>query len=691
MKGASLRKGRFMKTGDIHIIISKHTQDMVHIPNGFSQPCCVEPDILKAALRVRDDGSTAPVRLLIFLSIEEIAPLQEVLQGFTSENFMYFFVICGFGRKDGLPLRLLKTVLDYRTTVVTEQEFSFLVDKARGVIEETLISIEKEESAKSNLTDTWNDQEALIRIGKSLSLEKDQAKLLRTILYLSKKIPGADAGSIFLVEEDPDGTLYLRFKYSHTFSRDLAYEDFRMPLNTSSIAGYVAVTGKVLNIPDVYHLDPASGLSFNLTFDYTHGYRTKSMLTVPMRGNLDRIIGVIQLINSKEGMGGTSGNEAYEVRLQTTEDFECKVISFKTRYEGIMEAVAGQAAIAIENNRMFKQIEHQFEEFVKASVTAIESRDPATKGHSFRVASVSVNLARAVNACHEGPLAGIQFSPVQLKELEFAGLLHDFGKVYIDPQIFLKGKKLFPKDMNLLMMRLNFLHRSLELKYSRYDAEGRKLEISPEGAERLQKLKQIIELIIRMNEPTIRNEDSDAVLEKILDMESELSCSDLTGNPIPILTNEEIVNLKIRRGSLNNEERKIIESHVNYTYTFVSRIPWPREYEAIPDIAVAHHEMLDGSGYPNKIAGKENIPIQARIMAIADIFDALIASDRPYKRAIPFDRVISILKEEAERGRLDADLVDLFIESKAWESDEQNNPQAAQQPQYQQISAEQSS
>jgi hypothetical protein len=128
-----------MKTGDIHIIISKHTQDMVHIPNGFSQPCCVEPDILKAALRVRDDGSTAPVRLLIFLSIEEIAPLQEVLQGFTSENFMYFFVICGFGRKDGLPLRLLKTVLDYRTTVVTEQEFSFLVDKARGVIEETLI------------------------------------------------------------------------------------------------------------------------------------------------------------------------------------------------------------------------------------------------------------------------------------------------------------------------------------------------------------------------------------------------------------------------------------------------------------------------------------------------------------------------------------------------------------------------
>lgn len=656
-----------METGDVRIIISKNAEDMVHVPRGLKQPFSIEPDILQATLRIRNEGNGSSIRLLFFLTVEEIAPLYEVLQGFKSTDILYYLVVCGLGRKDVLPQRIIKLILDYRTSVITEQEFTFLVHKARGAMEERLIAIEKEQSAISNLSNTWNDQEALIRIGKSLSLEKDQDKLLRTILYLSKKITGADAGSIFLVEES-DGASFLRFKYSHTFSKELAYEDYRMPLNTNSIAGYVAVTGKVLNIPDVYHLDPSSGLSFNLTFDYTHGYRTKSMLTVPMVGNLDRIIGVIQLINSKEGRGGTPGNEAYEVKLKEPADFDTKVVPFKKRYESLMEAVAGQAAIAIENNRMFKQIEHQFEEFVKASVTAIESRDPATKGHSFRVAAMSVSLARAVNTAREGPLSGIQFSQVQLKELEFAGLLHDFGKVYIDPQIFLKGKKLFPKDMSLLMMRLNFLYRSLELRYSEYDPQSKKTVVSSKGKERLEKLTEIIELIIRMNEPTVSMEDSDVLLERIRAMQSELSCTDLEGFPIPILTEEEITNLKIRRGSLNDQERKIIESHVDYTYSFVSKIPWPREYEAIPEITAYHHEMLDGSGYPKGARGRENIPIQARIMAIADVFDALIASDRPYKRAIPFEQVLDILRDEADKGRLDKALVELFIQVKAWES-----------------------
>jgi HD-GYP domain-containing protein (c-di-GMP phosphodiesterase class II) len=432
-------------------------------------------------------------------------------------------------------------------------------------------------------------------------------------------------------------------------------------MDTNSIAGYVAVTGQVLNIPDVYELNADAPVSFNPTFDKEHGYRTKSMLVLPMRNHIDEIIGVIQLINSKEVGDVQTGNEAFEVILETDEDFELKVCPFDERYESLMEAVASQAAIALENNRMLLQIEHQFEEFVKASVSAIESRDPATSGHSFRIAEMCVRAAKAINAKNEGPFAGIFYSKPQLKEIEFAGLLHDFGKVYIDPSIFLKEKKLFSRDFEYLMMRLNFLYRSLELKFDRE-------HIGPEErAEKLSKIKEIMEQVTVLNEPKVQNTDPSEVIDSILALQDELEVEDLKGTDIPILEDKEMTNLKIKRGSLNDEERRIIQSHVEHTYTFVSKIPWPDEYRNIPDIARKHHEKLDGTGYPLGINDVEKLPIASRIMAIADIFDALSATDRPYKRAVPREKIFSILREEAEAGKLDRDLVELFIESRAWD------------------------
>jgi HD-GYP domain-containing protein (c-di-GMP phosphodiesterase class II) len=526
-----------------------------------------------------------------------------------------------------------------------------------------------------DLLDQKGDQEALIRIGKALNIERDPNKLLRTILYLSKKITGADAGSIFLVEGEGEKKR-LRFKYSHTFSKELEYEEFTIPIDTSSLAGYVAVTGENLNFPDVYELEPGGMFHFNSTFDKEHGYRTKSMLVTPMVNHLGNIIGVIQLINSKENFEKIvdySGNEAYEIILERPEDFSNYVVPFKKRYEDLMEAVAGQAAIALENSQMLRQIETQFEEFVKASVSAIESRDPATSGHSFRVARMSVAMARAINNVKEGPLQDTIFTEENIKELEFACLLHDFGKVYVELDVIMKAKKLYPKDFDYLNLRLAYLERSMELENLQRQVEllekksaGDLPALRKHSEDARRRIQSLREKIKDLNEPSVWVENRDDAIEEILTMAATLEAKDWEGKTIPVFTEEEIENLRIVRGSLNQSERELIQSHVVHTFNFVKNIPWPQEYSQIPDIAVKHHEMLDGSGYPNSLTA-EDIQIQARIMAVADVFDALTASDRPYKKALPLGKALSILEEEVSIGRLDGNLVKLFIDNELFE------------------------
>ncbi len=657
------------------VIVSEKVRDWVSFPESSPVPVFVEIDIVEKVLGLIQESRGKTILLLLFITIEDTTRVANFLSSFASKALLYTFVV--ISQRGDSSLRL-PSISAFRTSRISKPEFNFLMDQAfHGLLENSKSAI-REDAETVSVMDSKKDQEALINIGRSLSIEKDPDKLLRTILYLSKKITGADAGSIFLVIPGRAGEKLLKFAYSHTFSKTLKYEAFTMPLNTTSIAGYVAVTGKLLNIPDVYKLTKDDPISFNPTFDKNFGYRTKSMIVVPMRNHLDEIIGVIQLINSKEckdKAGEYTGNEAYEIHLETPEDFEEKVIPFDPRYESLMEAVAGQAAVAIENNRMIKQIETQFEEFVKASVTAIESRDPATSGHSFRVADMSVKIAKAISAAEEGVFADVVFSNIQLKELEFAALLHDFGKVYIDPSVFMKGKKLFPKDFENTMLRLKFLYRTIELKYAalvsnlRIEGDGKALDDAlRERDERLLLLRNIMDKIRVLNEPTVQAVAPEEEIRSILASASLLEGSDLQGTPIPLLTEHEIVNFNIRRGTLNDAERAEIQSHVVHTYTFVSKIPWPDEYKNIPDIAKKHHEMLDGSGYPDGLCGKEAIPLQARIMAVADVYDALAAKDRPYKSAVPTEKVLAILKEEAERSKLDRDIVELFMKERLYES-----------------------
>ena len=638
-----------------YILISHAVEGSIEYPEGEAEYSVIHvKDVLKETLNLLKNKENTCLSVLYFLSLKEYSKLLTYFEGLKRSDITFTAVVFAVSRTPVTLPEPAPELLTLRTGPISAEEYRFFLRQGFETIRRQRRSRQEEAEHMIRLMDAWNDQESLIHIGRSLSIEKDPDKLLRTILYFSKKITGADAGSIFIVEKEGDEK-FLRFKYSHTFSMDFSYEEFTMPLDTNSIAGYVAVTGQVLNLEDVYELGSGSPVSFNPTFDREHGYRTKSMLVLPMRNHIDEIIGVIQLINSKEPGDGPSGNEAFEVRLETEEDFETKVHSFDQRYESLMEAIAGQAAIALENNRMLLQIEHQFEEFVKASVTAIESRDPATSGHSFRVAAMCVNTARAINGVEEGYFGDTNFTATQLKEIEFAGLLHDFGKVYLDPAIFLKEKKLYPMDFAYLMMRLNFLYRTLELK-----GETRR--------ELLEGIRDIMKQVAGLNEPNTEDRDPSGVIEEILRLSREIDCRDLEGEPIPVLEDREIRNLCIRKGSLNEEERRIIESHVEHTYTFVSKIPWPDEFRRIPEIARTHHEKLDGTGYPLGLAGRESVPVASRIMAIADIFDALNATDRPYKAAIPRDRIFEILKEEADSGRLDPDIVDIFISSRAWDT-----------------------
>ena len=330
--------------------------------------------------------------------------------------------------------------------------------------------------------------------------------------------------------------------------------------------------------------------------------------------------------------------------------------------------------MAIENSLLYEDIERLFEGFVTAAVTAIESRDPTTHGHSGRVATMTVGIAEAVDRGGNGRHRGVRFSREQIREIRYAALLHDFGKVGVREQVLVKQKKLYPANLDIIRHRFAFLVQAAELDFERarakylyergrdgYDAALKELE-SQLRQTRLQ-LEHYQQAIVRANEPTILPAGDFEELQRLADR----TFLDIDGDERPLLTGDELRYLSIRKGTLDEEERKEIESHVSHTYRFLQQIPWTRELKGIPEIAYGHHEKLDGRGYPRQVRG-DAIPIQTRMMTISDIFDALTATDRPYKRAVPAERALDILHMEAKDGMLDADLLETFVQAKIFES-----------------------
>ncbi len=503
----------------------------------------------------------------------------------------------------------------------------------------------------------------LLNVGIALSAERDNDKLLADILRQLRKIAGADAGTLYLLERaETSGEQQMRFKISQNDSNPRDYTEFVMPLSTKTISGYVATTGCVLNIEDAYKIPADREYGFNVSYDQSTGYRSKSMLTVPMQDHKGEILGVIQLINRKAD---------FSQKIATPEEADRIVIPFSSDIEPVVKSLASQAAISLENNKLYQEIETLFEGFVRASVKAIESRDPTTSGHSNRVAVYTVSLAEAVMKTDVGAYRGTTFTPEHMKEIRYASLLHDFGKVGVREHVLVKADKLYPDQLKLVTLRYEYIKKAmlyglLKERFSSLLEQGKdgylgiKDDLDRKEADYLAEIDRYLQAITVANIPTVLAAEPARVLDEIHGKTFEEE-----GREIPFLTDDEYKKLSIPKGSLDDAERLEIESHVTHTYNFLKTIPWTKEMRNIPTIAWGHHEKLTGQGYPQKISG-DQISIQTRMMTVSDIFDALTASDRPYKKAVPAQKALDILNDEVKRKELDADLVKIFIDAKIW-------------------------
>jgi HD-GYP domain-containing protein (c-di-GMP phosphodiesterase class II) len=502
----------------------------------------------------------------------------------------------------------------------------------------------------------------LIDIAKAMTQEKEPDRLLGVILEKSRFITGADAGSIYVVE-GRDAELAgrsLRFKLSQNDSVSFDSREFSMPISPRSLAGYVALEKRPVRIEDAYAMPAGSPFAFDPSFDRKVGYRTRSMLCTPLMSSQGEVIGVLQLINKKRDSS---------VRLLEPPDFEHLVVPFDDRSSELMATLAAQAGIALENALLYGEIRQLFEGFVRASVDAIEARDPTTSGHSRRVAELTVELAKVVEATDEGPYREVQWKREDLREIEYASLLHDFGKIGVREHVLVKAKKLYPHEFEQIRMRFDFAMRSAQA-----DIAQRKLHAMMRGAslndlealdleyaDELAALEDAWQVIVQSNEPTVMAAGDFVRLEGLM----RRTYPTLEGSHAQLLKESEVRSLSVPRGSLTATEFDEIRGHVSHTFRFLSRIPWGRAFARVPTIAGAHHERLNGTGYPNRLRAEE-IPLQSKMMSISDIFDALTASDRPYKRAVPLERALDILAMEVKDGHIDGELLRLFIAGRAW-------------------------
>jgi HD-GYP domain-containing protein (c-di-GMP phosphodiesterase class II) len=533
--------------------------------------------------------------------------------------------------------------------------------------------------ANRNNQEMTEKLKSLIEIGVALSSEKELANLMQLFLEKCLEVCQAEGASIYLLDKKmifhdaknnplmtPQKIPVLRFLRTMNRLSGSEEHDGLIEINKKSVAGYCALSKKSINIEDCYNLPDDTPYKFNPQFDQDKNYHTKSLLTVPMITSQGQVRGVIQIVNKLTPAGIEFLNKG---ELTSSE-----IIPFVDTDEELMKVFASQAAVAIENAQLNENIENLFESFVHASVKAIEARDPTTSGHSDRVAILTVELALAVHKTQVGTFKNVIFSEEQIRELRYAALLHDFGKIGIKEDVLLKQKKLHSRELESILLRLDSLEYKDEASQWKQLIEAllESVEKNPSlDVQWLQKkvhdishhvettklrIRQMKSGVIQANEPYVVKDQK--ALDRILGMIT--ISSEHFGQKI--LTDNEVKILSIPKGSLSGDERLQIESHVSHTYDFLKQIAWTDGLEQVPQIAHCHHEKMDGSGYPRGIAGME-IPIQARMMTIADIYDALVAFDRPYKKSMHVDAAIDILLMEANEGKLDSDLLRIFIEA----------------------------
>jgi len=529
-------------------------------------------------------------------------------------------------------------------------------------------SLELEE-LKIELSEESKKLKELNDIGKSLSSISDPFVLMNLILQKSRELTNADAGSICIVKyNNQDRPIELAFSYfqNDTLNQNMKV-DISLPVSKRSLAGFVALVGESLNIDDVYEIPADRDYAFNQDVDKSTGYRTKSILVHPMIDMESKILGVVQLINKK--------------RLNYTPHEDGKlnvdgVIAFTSDDVDLIESLTSQAAICLKNTTLIQDIQNLFEGFVNASVTAIEQRDPTTSGHSFRVSLMTCQLAKVCSSVSTGKWSGLYYNERELQEIRYASLLHDFGKIGVREQVLVKAKKLYPHEMEQIRSRFEYILKDLEAQalFKKLElvrrigfvaAKEHFVALDEELQSAIEGVENIVYFIIQTNEPSILEEGN---FKHLLDI-AERSYLDPYGQAKAFLVDREVEGLSVRKGSITSDERREIESHVTHSFTFLSKIPWTTGLKQVPSIAYGHHEWLSGDGYPNQLTEEEILP-QSKMMAIADIYDALTASDRPYKKAIPVEKAISILRMEVERDHLDKELTELFISKQVFRAAE---------------------
>ncbi|HEU4351773.1 MAG TPA: HD domain-containing phosphohydrolase [Burkholderiales bacterium] len=490
--------------------------------------------------------------------------------------------------------------------------------------------------------------EQLNLIGASLSAERDIHRLLELILAAAQSITGADGGTLYRVTEDKT----LRFEIVRTSSLKYylggtsgnpvpfypiqLYRDARP--NHSMVAAHAALTGKTVNIADAY---AAEGFDFSGTraFDSKTGYRSKSFLTVPMRNHEHETIGVLQLINARDPETGA-------------------IVAFSDSDQRLAESLASQAAIALTNRMLINQLEQLFESFINLINSAIDEKSPYTGGHCQRVPVLTMMLAEAVNETRDGPLAGFHMTDKDRYELKIAGLLHDCGKVTTPVHVVDKATKLetICDRIHLLDTRFEVLKRDLELAFLKNQLTEKELRT------RLRELEDDRRFLHACNIGTERMCDEDVARVRRI---AAYRWRDMTGHEANFLSEDEVKNLTIRAGTLTEEERKIINHHIVATIKMLEALPWPTHLMRVPEYAGGHHERMDGKGYPRGLT-REQMSVQARCMGIADIFEALTAHDRPYKKGKTLSESLQILGRMKLNHHIDPDLFDVFVRRKVY-------------------------
>ena len=496
----------------------------------------------------------------------------------------------------------------------------------------------------------------LAEIGRALSGEHDLNTLLEKICDEVRKFTYADACTLYIVKEKQ---LHITIFQNHTMGIRMGGktgEVLSMPpvdLVESNVSAYVALKGISVNIPDVYDTN-----LFDFTgpkaFDQETGYHSTSMLVCPMRNHENDIIGVLQLVNA--------------LNPDTRE-----IIPFSPGYVSLTESLASQAAVSITNARLINDMEHLFESFVEVMATAIDEKSPITGGHIRRVANLTMVMAEELHKSNKPPFENAHFSPEKFHELRVASWMHDIGKVTTPVEIIEKSKKLetiFDR-IQFVDLRMQFIIKSIQLesaqaqlKLIRNGANPDKVrELEESTAQTVIELKEVREFIKKCNEPSEFLEDE--YIERLQAI-AQKTYKDEYGDERPFLTPDELKNLSIRKGSINEQERQIMKNHAQITLDMLAKIPFTKKLKNIPDFAGAHHECINGLGYPLGLQGDE-IPFEGKLMAVTDIAEALTAKDRPYKKAMPLEQVYKILRGMADKDELDRDLVEFFINEQIYE------------------------